>query len=86
MGKTNNSIEVARLYRVEGESRLKAFVDVALAGFVVKGIRVVQGEKGLFVGMPRQQGKDGRWFNSVYPLSKEHQEQLNEIVLAAYNG
>lgn len=86
MGKTNNSIEVARLYRVEGESRLKAFVDVALAGFVVKGIRVVQGEKGLFVGMPRQQGKDGRWFNSVYPLNKEHQEQLNEIVLAAYNG
>jgi len=80
------NIEIARLYRVEGDGRLKAFVDIALAGFVIKGLRVVQGEKGLFVGMPSQQGKDGRWFNNVYPLNKEYQQQLSEIVLAAYNG
>lgn len=86
MSKTNNIIEVTRLYRVEGDSRLKAFVDIALAGFVIKGLRVVQGEKGLFVSMPRIQGRDGRWYNSVYPLSKEYQQQLSEIVLAAYNG
>ncbi|MDD2679401.1 MAG: SpoVG family protein [Candidatus Omnitrophica bacterium] len=79
-----NAIQVSRIYRVDGESKLKAFADVTLAGIIVKGFSVVDGSKGLFVSMPRHQGKDGKWYNTVYPSTKELKEQLSAIVLTAY--
>ena len=81
----NNGVEVLRLHRLSGESNLKAFADVSFAGvFIVKGLRVVEGKKGLFVGMPREQGKDGKWYDIAHPLTKEFKDSLNEIVLQAY--
>lgn len=80
------NIRVERLYRFNGDGRLKAFADVSLGGsFVIKGLRVVQGEKGLFVGMPTGQGKDGKWYNIAYPITKQMREELTEAVLTAYN-
>ncbi len=76
--------EITRIHRLEGESKLKAFVDVTLAGFEIRGLRVVDGQNGLFVGMPRSQGKDGRWYPTVSALSKEVQQELSEAVLEAY--
>jgi DNA-binding cell septation regulator SpoVG len=80
----DNAIQVSRIYRLDGESKLKAFADVSLAGIVIKGFSVVNGSNGLFVGMPRHQGKDGKWYNTVYPTTKELKEQLSEVVLTAY--
>lgn len=80
----DNAIKVSRIYKFEGDSKLKAFVDVSLAGVIVKGLRVVDGSKGLFVGMPRHQGKDGKWYDTVFPTTKELHQQINDLVLAAY--
>jgi stage V sporulation protein G len=80
----DDAIQVSRIYRVEGDSKLKAFVDVSLGGIIVKGLRIVDGSNGLFLSMPRHQGKDGKWYNTVYPASKEIQKQLSDLVLAAY--
>lgn len=80
----DNAIQVSRIYRVDGDSKLKAFVDVSLGGIVVKGLRIVDGSNGLFVSMPRHQGKDGRWYSTVYPTTKEIQKELSDLVLAAY--
>lgn len=79
-----NLIQVSQIRRFNGESKLKAFVDITLAGLVIKGLRVVEGKNGLFVGMPRQQGKDGKWYNSVCPATKEIHQELTDFVLAAY--
>lgn len=81
----DDAIQVSRIYRVDGDSKLKAFVDISLDGIVIKGLRVVNGSKGLFVSMPRHQGKDGNWYNTVYPATKETQKQLSDLVLSAYN-
>jgi len=80
-----NGIQVSRIHKVDGDSKLKAFVDISLGGVVISGLRIVDGNNGLFVGMPRHQGKDGKWYNTVYPASKEIQQQINDLVLAAYN-
>jgi len=80
----DNGIQVSRIYRIDGDSKLKAFVDVSLGGVIVKGLRVVDGSNGLFVSMPRHQGKDGNWYNTVYPTTKEIQKQLSDLVLTAY--
>lgn len=80
----NGTIQVSRVFRIDGESKLKAFADISFSGIVVKGFSVVDGAKGLFVSMPRHQGKDGKWYNTVYPTTKEIKQQLSELVLSAY--
>jgi len=80
----SDGIQVSRIHKVEGNSKLKAFVDLSLSGIIVKGLKVVNGSKGLFVSMPQHKGKDGKWYNTVYPESKEMHQRLSELVLAAY--
>ena len=80
----SDGIQVNRIFRIDGESKLKAFADVSFCGIVVKGFSVVDGSKGLFVSMPRHQGKDGKWYNTVYPVSKELKEELSDLILTAY--
>ena len=77
-------IQVNRIYKVDKDSKLKAFVDISLAGFVVKGLRIVAGKKGLFLAMPQQQAKDGRWYNTFAPTTKELRQRLSDLVLTAY--
>jgi stage V sporulation protein G len=78
-------IEVSRMYRLNGDSSTKAFCDLSVGEFmVIKGLRIVQGKNGLFVSMPREQGRDGKWYSRAYPLSKEALQKISEVVLSAY--
>ncbi|NQV04243.1 MAG: septation protein SpoVG family protein [Candidatus Omnitrophica bacterium] len=87
MMKENNGLEVLKIHRLNGESNLKAFADVAFAGmFLVKGLKVVEGKNGLFVGMPGRVDKEGKWHNIAYPLTKEFKALLTDIVLSAYES
>ncbi len=79
-----NAISVSRMHKLESDSKLKAFADVSFSGIVIKGFSVVNGSKGLFVSMPRQQGKDGKWYDTVSPATKELKQQLSDAVLSAY--
>lgn len=80
-------LEVKRINKLDGTGTLKAFCDVAVAeSFLIKGITVVEGKKGLFVSMPREQGKDGNWYDTVIPLTKETRQQISEMVLKAYQS
>ncbi|MDD5730654.1 MAG: SpoVG family protein [Candidatus Omnitrophica bacterium] len=78
-------IRVVRLYRLEGDSKLKAFADIAIGGFIIKGLRVLEGKNGLFLGMPQEKAKDGKWYNAFYPATKEARQDLSELVLTEYN-
>lgn len=80
-----SDLKVVRLYRYDGDSKAKAFVDVAIGDYVVKGFRVVQGKDGLFLGMPREKSnKDGKWYSAFIPVSEEAKQNLTEVVLSAY--
>jgi len=83
--KQKSDLQVVRLYRFEGDSKTKAFVDVSIGDYIVKGLRVVDGQKGLFLSMPREKGKDGKWYSTVMPVTKEAEQVLSDIVMAAYN-
>ena len=78
------NLQVVRLHRFDGDSKTKAFVDVAVGDFIVKGLRVMEGKKGLFLGMPREQAKDGKWYNAFYPKTEEARKVLSDLVIAAY--
>jgi len=80
-----NQIEVVRMNRIEGEGTLKAFCDVSLFNaIIVKGLRVVDGKKGLFVSMPREQGKDGKWYDTVSVMNRDVRGAVESTVLEAY--
>jgi len=81
----DSGVEVVRLYRFEGDSKVKAFVDIAVGNFIVKGLRIVKGQKGLFLAMPQEKAKDGKWYSAFYPRTKEARDNLAEVVLSAYN-
>lgn len=78
-------IEVARIYRMDNGSPLKAYADVIIGQVLVKGIRIMEGEKGLFVTMPKAQGKDGKWYPTAALVDKSMHSTLQRIVLEAYN-
>lgn len=79
------TVRVERLHFLENEGPTKAFCDLMLLDtFVVKGLRVVQGQEDLFVSMPRQQGRDGKWYDTFFPVSGEIRKGLQELVLESY--
>jgi stage V sporulation protein G len=87
MIKEDLKLEVARIHKLNGNGSTKAFCDLSvLDSFVIKGLRVVEGEKGLFVSMPQEAGKDGKWYNTVIPLKREVKDEIDRLVLEAYGG
>jgi len=78
---------VKRLYRFEGEGSLRAVADVAIGEeVVVKGFRVVNGKKGLFVSEPQQVGKDGKWYPTTYVLNDEIKKEIEKVVMEAFES
>jgi len=47
---------------------------------------VMDGKKGMFVSMPREQAKDKKWYDSVRCLTPEVKEEIASKVLAAYRA
>ena len=85
MKSLETELSVKRMVRFDGEGSLKAFCDLAIGEmFLIKGLRVIQGKKGLFVSMPRQQGKDAKWYDTVAMLTKEVGAEVTRVVLEAY--
>lgn len=80
-------LQVNRLHKLDGSGATKAFCDLSvLDSLIIKGLRVIEGEKGLFVSMPREEGKDGKWYNTVMPLNREVKDEIERIVLEAYGA
>ena len=78
-------LSVKRIVKFDGSGSLKAYCDLVIGDqFLVKGLRVVQGKNGLFVSMPREQGKDQKWYDSVVALTKEAKSAVRRVVLDAY--
>ena len=79
----------ARIDRMVQVGNVKAIASVSLDGmFVVKGLKVMDGRKGLFVSMPQEtfSGKDGQkqYSNLFFPLTNSAKTELQEAVLDAY--
>lgn len=68
------------------EDKLKAFATVTFDNaFVVRGLRVVSGDKGLFVAMPSRKLPDGTRRDIAHPINAETRNILETTVLKAYD-
>ena len=85
---TNIPTIQARIDHVTGYEKVKAFASANIGGaFAIHGLRVVDGEKGLFVAMPSTSfQRDGKteYQETFHPVSGEARKTLNDAVLEAY--
>jgi DNA-binding cell septation regulator SpoVG len=78
-------IVVERLHRLDGSSPLKAFFDFSINdALLIKGSRIIESGAGLTVSLPREEGRDGKWYSTVIPLSKEVKEEIERVALECY--
>lgn len=67
------------------EEKLRAYVTITLDGcFVVRDLKVIHGNTGLFVAMPAKKRKDGTYKDIAHPLNAEMRTKMERIVLAEY--
>lgn len=70
---------------LRNDPKLRAYVTVTLANcFVVRGMKVIRGNNGLFVAMPSRKAPDGRYHDVAHPINSEMRRQLEDRVLEVY--
>ncbi|KPL09496.1 hypothetical protein AMJ85_06530 [candidate division BRC1 bacterium SM23_51] len=68
------------------DEKLKAFATITLNHcFVVTDLKVIQGNKGLFVAMPSRRRKDGKFRDVAHPLDRETRAMIEQRVLDLYH-
>jgi len=78
-------ITEVRIYKVRGNGVVKAYASVSLDGeYVVKGIKIIENEKGLFVSMPSKRNKDGTYQDIFYPTNRKARDKIVNAILQAY--
>ena len=74
-----------RLRKVAKEGKLKAVVSITMdEEFVVHDIKVIEGEKGLFIAMPSKKAVDGEYRDIAHPINSETREKIQSIILENY--
>jgi len=77
-------ITEVRIFPVD-EEKLKAYVTITLDHcFVVRDLKVIHGNTGLFVAMPAKRRKDGSFKDIAHPLNAETREMMEQRILMAY--
>ena len=74
-----------RIRRVEKEGKMKAVVSITIAEeFVVHDIKIIEGEKGLFIAMPSRKAADGEYRDIAHPINSGTRERIQKLILEKY--
>lgn len=74
-----------RVRKVSKEGKMKAVVSITLDNeFVVHDIKVIEGEKGLFIAMPSRKAGDGEYRDIAHPINFETRDKIQKIILERY--
>lgn len=76
-----------RVRRIANDGKMKAVVSVTIDGeFVVHDIKVIDGDKGLFVAMPSRKASDGEYKDIAHPITSATRQLLQNAIIEAYNS
>ncbi len=74
-----------RVRKVSKDGKMKAIVSITLDDeFVVHDIKVIEGEKGLFIAMPSRKAGDGEYRDIAHPINSETRERIQALILEHY--
>lgn len=76
-----------RIRKVEKEGKMKAVVSITIdEEFVVHDIKVIDGEKGLFIAMPSRKAADGEYRDIAHPINSDIRNKIQQIILEKYES
>lgn len=79
------NITDVRVRKISKEGKMKAVVSVTIDDeFVVHDIKVIEGDKGLFIAMPSRRSSDGEYRDVAHPINTSTRERLQAVIQEAY--
>jgi len=74
-----------QIRKTVAEGKLKAYATVTFDDcFVLHNVKLIEGEKGIFVAMPSRRTKTGMYKDIAHPITAEFRSVLQEKILSAY--
>lgn len=84
-GADTMNITDVRVRKVAKEGKMKAVVSITIDDeFVVHDIKVIDGEKGLFIAMPSRKAADGEYRDIAHPINSDTRERIQKIILKKF--
>lgn len=76
-----------RIRQVAKEGKMKAVVSITIDNeFVVHDIKVIEGEKGLFIAMPSRKAADGEYRDIAHPINSDTRNMIQTLILEQYEA
>jgi stage V sporulation protein G len=81
-------ITSVKVHKTEKEgSRMKGYATVTLDDcFVVRNIRIIEGEDKLFIAMPSRKVADDKYEDIAHPINAETRKMFEDKIIAEYNN
>ncbi len=74
-----------RIRKVDRDGKMKAVVSITIDDeFVVHDIKVIEGEKGLFIAMPSRKASDGEYRDIAHPINSVTRDHIQRLILDKY--
>ncbi|MBO4515849.1 MAG: septation regulator SpoVG [Lachnospiraceae bacterium] len=74
-----------RVRKLSKEGKMKAIVSITIDNvFVVHDIKVIEGEKGLFIAMPSKKATDGEYRDIAHPINSATRDSIQKIIMEKY--
>ena len=74
-----------RVRKITKDGKMKAIVSITLDNeFVVHDIKVIEGEKGLFIAMPSKKAADGEYRDIAHPINSAARDLIQSTILDSY--
>lgn len=75
-----------RIRKIEKEGKMKAVVSITIdEEFVIHDIKIIEGEKGMFIAMPSRKTAEGEYKDIVHPIKSSTRELIQNLILQKYN-
>lgn len=76
-----------RLRKVDKEGKMRAVVSITIDDeFVVHDIKVIEGDKGVFIAMPSRKAADGEYRDIAHPINSETRDKIQNLILEKYQA
>ena len=75
-----------RIRKIEKEGKMKAVVSITIdEEFVIHDIKIIEGEKGMFIAMPSRKTAEGEYKDIAHPTKSSTRELIQNLILQKYN-
>ena len=79
------NITDVRIRLIAKEGKMKAVASITLdSEFAIHDIKIIDGEKGLFIAMPNRKTQDGEYRDIAHPINTETCDRIQSIILQSY--